>query len=154
MEDEPDRSVYLPPGLWTDYQTGETYQGAGWYHIRAGGIPAVMLVSDGAAIPHIRLVQSTRWMDWSEIDLAVYGTSTVEGLFCLPEGGVLHTLRLEREGDGFALRDDPLEDRVRWNVRARSPGDGVLERVEDYPGKIRGRIYKLRPQRQLALLTR
>ena len=122
MEDEPHRSVYLPPGRWTDYQTGETYEGAGWYHIRAGRILAVMLVRDGAAIPHIHLAQSTRWMDWSEIDLAVYGTSTAEGLFCLPEGGVLHTLRLEREGDGFALRDDPLQDIVRWNVRAVAGG--------------------------------
>ena len=29
MEDVPGRNVYLPPGLWTDYQNGETYAGAG-----------------------------------------------------------------------------------------------------------------------------
>ena len=40
-----------------------------------------------------------------------------EGLFYLPEDGALHVLRLEREGDGFVLREDPLEGRVEWNVR-------------------------------------
>lgn len=97
---------------------GETYKGAGWHHIRAGEIPAVMLVRDGAAIPHIRLAQSTKWMDWGEIELVVYGASTAEGSFCLPEDGELHTLRLEREGDGFVLKEDPLEGKVGRNVRA------------------------------------
>jgi alpha-D-xyloside xylohydrolase len=79
-----------------------------------------MLIRDGAAIPHIGLAQSTDRTDWSEIELAVYGTesSTAEGLFCLPEDGALHTLRLERKGDGFVLREDPLEGKVEWNVRA------------------------------------
>src|SRR5215218_11067424 len=118
LEDSPQRSVYLPPGTWTDYQTGETYQGSRWYGISAGEIPAVVLAREGAAIPHIRLAQCTEWMDWSEIELLVYGTSAAEGLFCLPEEGALHTLRLEREEDGFALEDDPLEGRVEWTVRA------------------------------------
>ncbi len=58
-------------------------------------------------------------MDWSKIELAVYGahTPTAEGLFCLPEDRELHRLRLEREGDGFALNDDPLQGRVAWTVR-------------------------------------
>jgi alpha-D-xyloside xylohydrolase len=119
MEDRPVRNVYLPPGLWTDYQTGETYAGERWHSIRAGEIPVVALVRSGAAIPHVKLAQSTDRMDWSEIELVVYGTepSTAEGLFCLPEDGTLHHLRLEREGDGFALSEDPLEGRVEWNVR-------------------------------------
>jgi alpha-D-xyloside xylohydrolase len=121
MEDAPERNVYLPPGgLWTDYLTEETYEGAGWHSIRAGEIPIVMLVRDGAAIPHIRLAQSTAWMDWGTIDLAVFGSgSSAEGLFCLPGDGELHRLRLEREGDRFVLADDPLHNRVKWNVRRR-----------------------------------
>jgi len=31
MEDVPERNVYLPPGLWIDYQSGETYEGPGWH---------------------------------------------------------------------------------------------------------------------------
>jgi alpha-D-xyloside xylohydrolase len=119
MENLPNRNVYLPPGLWTDYQTGETYAGAGWHRIRAAEIPAVMLVRDGVAIPHLRLAQSTAWMDWGEIELVVYGAGspTAQGLFCLPEEGALHSLRLEREGGDFVLRDDPLRGKVEWNVR-------------------------------------
>jgi alpha-D-xyloside xylohydrolase len=123
MEDAPERNVYLPPGLWTDYQSGETYEGAGWHRIRAGEIPTVMLVRNGAAIPHIGLAQSTEWMDWGEIELEVYGTgSSAEGLFCLPDDGTLHFLRLEREGEGFVLVEDPLQGEVEWDVRAIVPG--------------------------------
>ncbi len=125
MENLPNRNVYLPPGLWTDYQTGETYAGAGWHRIRAAEIPAVMLVRDGVAIPHLRLAQSTAWMDWGEIELVVYGarSTTAEGLFCLPEDGALHSLRLEREGGGFVLRgDDVLIGKVEWNVRVFETG--------------------------------
>jgi alpha-D-xyloside xylohydrolase len=119
MEDRPVRNVYLPPGLWTDYQTGKTYAGERWHRIRAGEIPAVTLVRSGAAIPHVKLAQSTDRMDWSRIELVVYGSEfpTAEGLLCLPEDGTLHHLRLEREGDGFVLSEDPLEGRVEWNVR-------------------------------------
>lgn len=118
MEDAPGRYVYLPPGDWTDYGSGEVYEGTRWHHIQAGEIPAVMLVRDGAAIPHARLAQSTAEMDWREIELRVFGAESpaAEGLFCLPADDVLHELRLEREGMGFELREDPLRGRVRWKI--------------------------------------
>ncbi|HEX5975394.1 MAG TPA: glycoside hydrolase family 31 protein, partial [Rubrobacteraceae bacterium] len=111
LESKPVRDVYLPPGPWTDYQTGETFAGERWHSIGAGEIPAILLVRGGAAIPHIQLAQCTDRMDWSEIELAVYSvnSSTAEGLFCLPEDGELRHLRLQREGDGFALKKDPSE---------------------------------------------
>ena len=119
MEDVPSRDVYLPPGLWTDYQSGETHEGARWHHIRAGEVPIVMLVRDGAAIPHIRLAQSTTRMDWREIELLVFGTEahTAEGSLCLPDEDTLHPLRLEREGDDFVLKEDPLQGKVEWKIR-------------------------------------
>ncbi len=52
------RNVYLPPGGWIDYQTGRAYAG-GWQRIEAGEVPAVILVRDGAAIPHAAVAQST-----------------------------------------------------------------------------------------------
>src|SRR5215212_2088639 len=121
MEDIPTRDVYLPPGTWIDYQSGKAYQGAGWHRIRAGGLPVVMLVKDGTAIPHIGLAQSTTEMDWREIELVVFSveTSAAEGLLCLPEEGQLHALRLERDGEagGFVLTEDPLQRRVDWRIR-------------------------------------
>ena len=118
LMEEASRNVYLPPGLWTDYQSGEIYEGAKWHHVRAGDVPVVMLVRDGAAIPHAKLAQNTDQMDWNEIVLAVYGagSSTADAAFCVPEDGELYRVNLEREGDGFVLKDNPLRDRVEWAI--------------------------------------
>ena len=125
MEDISSREVYLPPGLWTDYQDGSTYEGAIWHCIYTGEIPVVMLIRDGAVIPHIRLAQSTAEMDWREIELVVFGaeTSVAEGSFCLPEEGALHALHLEREDNDFLLKEDPLRGRVEWRISV--PRSGV-----------------------------
>ena len=121
MQDSPDRDVYLPPGTWVDYQTGQVYQGATWHRIRAGEVPVVMLVKDGTAIPHIRLAQSTAEMNWREIELVIFSVeaSAAEGWLCLPEEGQLHALRLEREGDegDFVLKEDSLQSGVQWRIR-------------------------------------
>jgi alpha-D-xyloside xylohydrolase len=117
MEETRSRDVYLPPGLWSDYQGGEAYEGARWHHVHAGEVPVVMLVRDGAAIPHARLAQSTDRIEWGEIELRVFGAGdTAEGCFCNPEGGGLHVLRLVRGDDGFDLREDPLDGRVNWRI--------------------------------------
>ena len=46
------RMVYLPPGEWIDYQSGQTYAGGQWQSIAAGAVPIVLLVRGGSAIPH------------------------------------------------------------------------------------------------------
>jgi alpha-D-xyloside xylohydrolase len=119
MEDAPIRDVYLPPGAWIDYQTGKTYEGARWSTIRAGEVPVVLLAREGAVIPHVRLASCTDFMDWREIVLVVFGAAATaaEGLFCLPDDGGLHVLRLEREGGEFKLREDPLGGGVSWKIR-------------------------------------
>ena len=121
LEEAPDRDVYLPPGRWIDYQTGEKRGGPAWHHLTAGEIPAIILVRDGAAIPRAALAQSTDRINWSEIELAVYASesSTAEALFCLPENGPLHRLRLARKGSGFELEEDPLQGTVGWRIRDR-----------------------------------
>lgn len=119
MEQMESRNVYLPPGLWTDYQSGKVYEGGRWHRIQAREIPAIIVVRNGAVIPHAKLAQSTQWIDWQEIDLDVFSAegSTARGLFCLPEDGVLHILRLERAGEELTLQNDPLAGRVRWRIR-------------------------------------
>jgi alpha-D-xyloside xylohydrolase len=86
----------------------------------------VMLVKDGAVIPHVRLAQSTAAMDWREIELMVFSAeaSGAEGSLCLPEEGQVHSLHLEREGDedDFALKEDPLRGRVEWKIRIAPAG--------------------------------
>ena len=118
MEDAPGREVYLPPGFWIDYQVGKTYEGARWHSMRAGKVPVVMLVRDGAAIPHVDLAQSTGEIDWHSLELKVFcaRAEAAKGLICLPEDGELHALRLKRVNDAFALEGDALQSRVAWSV--------------------------------------
>jgi alpha-D-xyloside xylohydrolase len=111
------RDVYLPPGTWIDYQTGRTF-GTGWHHIEAGTIPVVLLVRDGAVIPHIALAQSTAMMNWSALDLEVFTSNapTATGMVAVP-GGALHQVSLARRGQNYVLTTDPLAGAVKWTIR-------------------------------------
>jgi alpha-D-xyloside xylohydrolase len=103
------RDVYLPQGQWIDYQTHRVY-GGGWHNIAAGAIAVVMLVREGAVIPHMKVVQSTSEMDWSNLDMVVFANSnqSAQGLVCLPRDNVLRPVRVERRNGAFALAGDPL----------------------------------------------
>ncbi len=112
------RDVYLPKGKWIDYQTKGVYTG-GWHHIEAGKIPAIILVRDGAVLPHIDLAQSTMQMDFSKIELVVYATDTqktAKGMICLPSDNKLHNLSLTKKNGGFILDSDPLAGKVTWEI--------------------------------------
>lgn len=118
FEDVTSRNVYLPPGSWIDYQTGEIYSG-GWHSIEAGEIPVVLLVRDGSVIPRIKLAQSTSEMDWSKLQLVVYSSESpsVNGLVCLPSDQVLHKLSLLKKDNSFQLDNDPYNGKVNWEIR-------------------------------------
>lgn len=111
------REVYLPHGKWIDYQTNKVYEG-GWHHITAGEIPAVILVRDGAVIPHMAPALSTDDLDWSRIDLITYsaGAPRLEGFFCHPADNRLVPLTLTRSGGGFRLSAEPSPGKVRWQI--------------------------------------
>ena len=85
MESGSGRTVYLPKGKWIDYQTGKVYEG-GYQTIEAGQIPAVILVRDGALIPHVPLAQRTDEIDWNAIELKAYkaDAKTCKGLLFKP----------------------------------------------------------------------
>jgi alpha-D-xyloside xylohydrolase len=120
MAEARSRNVYLPPGSWVDYQGGQCYEGSGWQRITAGEIPVIMLVRDGAAIPRVGLAQSTDRIDWSELELAVFGAQAqaveAEGLVCFPIDGTLHRLRLKRDSDGFVVEGNPLPEGAAFRV--------------------------------------
>jgi alpha-D-xyloside xylohydrolase len=115
------RDVYLPPGQWIDYQTGKVFSG-GWHNIEAGKIPIVVLVHEGAVIPHIALAQSTAQMDWSKLDLIVYATDSkkVTGLICLPSDNMLHKISLVKKDNQFIMEADPFTGKVSWKVKLYS----------------------------------
>jgi alpha-D-xyloside xylohydrolase len=115
------RDVYLPPGQWIDYQSGTAY-GGGWQRIEAGVIPIVMLVRNGALVPHIELAQSTSQMDWSRLELVAFASepNQASGFVCLPSDQVLHALSLREQDGELALAADPLAGRVSWTIRRHS----------------------------------
>jgi alpha-D-xyloside xylohydrolase len=112
------REVYLPPGSWIDYQTATRYPG-GWHRIEAGEIPIVVLVRDGAVIPHIALAQSTMQMDWSKLELRPFVSEAdhATGLVCLPSDQVLHRLSVVKKDGAMRLLENPLAGRVSFSIR-------------------------------------
>lgn len=117
FENMDSRDVYLPPGQWVDYQTGKAYNG-GWHHIAAGEIPVVMLVKSGSVIPHIKLAQSTKEMDWSTLELKIYGNSasTPSGYVYLPEKEKVEVISLRKSGSNYRVVTDPYKSEVNWKV--------------------------------------
>jgi alpha-D-xyloside xylohydrolase len=119
------RNVYLPPGGWIDYQTGRAH-GGGWQRIDAGEVPVVMLVRDGAAIPHAALAQSTAQIDWTKLELVAFAAKAAKArdLVCLPSDNVLHEVAVDA-GGRFLPPGDPFAGRVKWTARSgetKSPG--------------------------------
>jgi alpha-D-xyloside xylohydrolase len=117
LESVTSRDVYLPEGNWIDYQTGKAYKG-GWHHIEAGEIPIVVLIREGSVIPHIALAQSTKFMDWSRIELRVYGSDPEQatGLLCLPSDNTLRKLSVSRERNNYGGQASPAAKGVRYSV--------------------------------------
>ncbi len=118
------RRVYVPPGAWIDYQSGRVYQGAGWHEIPAGQIPVVLLVRNHAVLPHLKVAQSTKDMDWDNVELRVFSTDNADakGLFTRP-GGEVQTLTLVPRGRSFVLAQDPQAGRVNWRVEKMRIGE-------------------------------
>ena len=68
--------MYLPGDKpWYDYQTGREYA-PGWRKIKADGpVQCVIMVRDGAALPHAKVAQHTGEIDWDNIEWRFYGSA-------------------------------------------------------------------------------
>ena len=119
MQDDAEaRDVYLPPGEWIDYQTGKSYTG-GWHTIETGELPIVVLVKSGTVVPHIELAQNTKNMDWSELNLVVYGNelSEARGEVYLPESKSLNPIQVSLDDGDYTLDKDPYNGKVDWTIQ-------------------------------------
>lgn len=89
-------------------------------------MPVVMLVRDGAVLPHIALAQSTKDLDWSNLDLVVFSTDgqSANGYVALPPEADLHELSLTSEGGAYQLANDPLGSQVTWTVTPYATYEG------------------------------
>jgi len=103
------RRVYLPEGTWIDYQSGAAHRGGRWADAGTAEIPVVVLVRDGAVIPHVDLALSTRFIDWDSLRLEAFtaGGETARGLWADPADGRLGLLQAVRREGRWALRDRP-----------------------------------------------
>ena len=90
LESGNERTVYLPRGKWIDYQSGKVYEG-GYQTIKAGKIPAIILVRDGSLIPHAPLAQRTDEIQWDKVELKSYKVDAKKctGLLFKPGDGQL-----------------------------------------------------------------
>ena len=77
-----------------------------------------MMVREGAAIPHIELAQSTRFMDWSKINLRVFSDdgNNAEALICLPDEQKVKKVELKKTADGFEITTNPFGNKVTFSV--------------------------------------
>ncbi len=117
MTDGAARDVYLPGGKWIDYQSGNIYN-KGWNKIAAGHIPAVILVRDGAIIPHIALAQRTDQMDWTKLTMKVYSVDTKEakGLICLPSDNKLIPISAKKTDGKYVIEPNALQNKTQLIV--------------------------------------
>ena len=106
---------------WIDYQSGRVFEGARWHDITAGQIPVVLLVKDHSVLPHIKVAQSTKDMDWNNVELRVFSTDSAaaEGLFTRP-GSDLQIVSLIPRGRDFVLRQDPQSGKVKWTINVQN----------------------------------
>ncbi|MBP1676467.1 MAG: glycoside hydrolase family 31 [Bacteroidetes bacterium] len=117
MENTGSRTVYLPGKTnWIDYQSGKSYV-PGWNTIACGDIPCIILVREGAVIPHAALAQSTDKIDWKNITLKVYGHApAAKGLLCIPSDNKLINLELTKKGNAYQYSGKPVTG-VNFNIQ-------------------------------------
>ena len=107
-EGKTEREVYLPKGKWIDYQTGKTYSG-GWHTISPGEIEAIIMVRDGAILPHLKVAQSTEDLDWSEMEMTVYSSgNAASGMLCFPKDNQLREIKATKRGRTWRLSEGEI----------------------------------------------
>ncbi|MCA9237409.1 MAG: hypothetical protein KDA44_18170 [Planctomycetales bacterium] len=57
------RMMYLPPGDWVNFQTGDRLVGGGWQVVEAHPAPIALLIRAGQTVPLVPLAQSTAFID-------------------------------------------------------------------------------------------
>jgi len=58
------RRVYLPPGRWRRFDSGEALEGPAWHTLQIDDIPAAILVRDGTSVRLAEPAQHTGELDW------------------------------------------------------------------------------------------
>jgi alpha-D-xyloside xylohydrolase len=59
-----ERRVYLPPGRWERFDSGEAHDGPGWRTLTIGELPVALLVRAGSSLRLAEPAQHTGELDW------------------------------------------------------------------------------------------
>ncbi|HEX4083470.1 MAG TPA: alpha-xylosidase [Chthoniobacteraceae bacterium] len=123
IEETAARLVYLPPGVWIDYQDAKVYHGPGWQEIGAGLIPCVILVKEGSAIPHATVAQCCEEIDWSHLTIVVFttGSDEAKGHVSIPSISEVHPVTVRRKSGKFELEKNPFGEMVTWTIEEKNP---------------------------------
>ncbi len=110
------REVYLPAGKWIDMQNGRSYSG-GWHHMNAGSVQAIILIRDGTVLARLKPAQSTRDLDWNQIELVAFTTGTeANALWSMPGESTTRKLKLVKKKKGFELIQDGLPSKANFRI--------------------------------------
>lgn len=112
------RQVYLPKGKWVDYQTRKVYEG-GWHHIQTGELDVVMMVREGAVLPHVKVAQSTGDIDWNQIELQSFANTPEKAVLklCLPDQEEIKEVVLTKKAGKLTVSQDPFAGKIKWNLK-------------------------------------
>lgn len=96
------RKVYIPEGVWFDYQTNLKYSGPGWHEINSSELPGILLVKSGSVLTHIEIHQSIQEVNWNTLILTCYSDNetTLTCKYIHPETQLtetIHVVKDERE---------------------------------------------------------
>jgi alpha-D-xyloside xylohydrolase len=58
------RPVYVPPGRWRRFDSGDVLSGPGWHSVAIDELPVVLLVREGARVRLTKPAQHTGELDW------------------------------------------------------------------------------------------
>ena len=80
----------------------------------------MLLVKNHSVLPHIKVAQSTKDMDWDNVELRVFSTdnAAVNGLFTRPAAMCKRFLWFRAVVD-FVLREDPQGGKVKWTIKVQ-----------------------------------
>ena len=118
FEEVTEREVYLPPGLWVDLVTGQTYPGGGYARLRASSLAAVVLGRSGSVLPTAAVASHTSAVDFHRIELWVLGNdSSAHGVYSGPDSDSLTELHVNSGASGAELTQESRVPGVIFTVR-------------------------------------
>ena len=76
-------------------------------------------MKNGTVIPHIKLAQSIKNMDWTKLSLQVFAddkTTTASGLVYLPEGTAVEKVTVNKKRTAFEVAPNALNGKTTFKV--------------------------------------